>query len=176
MSNLGKIECDFCGGFLKWCHVSENQALTVKKVWEILSRFETMAVTISNNSNNIPEHFCIPKTWFLIILSSLRSILVIFRKWYICLPKDSSRHEWGRKKFGGWDGVKFRIFTFTYNTQFLLYDNVVNIFLFCFELKKHLRTLSEHSEKILRFLVDVKLLHGVKQGFSSNSYIFRSWR
>ena len=71
-------------------------------------------------------------------------------------------------------GVKFRIFTFTYNTQFWSYDNVVNMFLVCFELKKHLRTLSERSEQIPRFLVDLKLLHGVKQGFSSNSYIFRS--
>ena len=57
---------------------------------------------------------------------------------------------------------KFRIFMFTYNAQFWSYDNVVNMFLVHFELEKHLRTLSEHSEQIPRFLVDLKLLHGVK--------------
>ena len=72
------------------------------------------------------------------------------------------------------EGVKFRIFMFTYNTQFWSYDNVVNMFLVCFELKKHLRTLSEHSEENPKFLVDLKLLHGVKQGSNRNFYIFRS--
>ena len=43
------------------------------------------------------------------------------------------------------------------------------MFLVHFEWEKHLRTLSEHSEHFLRFLVDLKLLHGVKQCFSSNS-------
>ena len=71
-------------------------------------------------------------------------------------------------------GVKFRIFTFTYNAQFWSYDNVVNMFLVQFELKKHLRTLSEHSEQIHRFLVDLKLPHGLKQASSRNFYIFRS--
>ena len=59
-------------------------------------------------------------------------------------------------------GVKFRIFTLSYNAQFWSYDNVVNMFLVRFELEKHLRTLSEHSEHFPRFLVDLKLPHGVK--------------
>ena len=70
--------------------------------------------------------------------------------------------------------VKFRIFVFTYNTQFWSYDNVVNMFLVCFESKKHLRTLSEHSEEKPTFSVDLKLLHGVKQSLNRNVYIFRS--
>ena len=80
----------------------------------------------------------------------------------------------GVGKFGGWGGVKFRIFTLSYNAQFWSYDNVVNMFLVRFELKKHLRTLSEHSKHFPRFLVDLKLPHGVKQTFSRNSPIFRS--
>ena len=80
----------------------------------------------------------------------------------------------GGGKFGGWGGVKFRIFTFTYKAQFWSYENVVNMFLVRFELEKHLRTLSEHFEQNPRFFVDLKLLHGVKQGSSRNPYIFRS--
>ena len=69
------------------------------------------------------------------------------------------------------EGVKFRIFMFTYNTQFWSYDNVVNMFLDCVQLKKHLRTLSEHSEENLKFLVDLKLLHGLGQ-VSSRKVMF----
>ena len=71
-------------------------------------------------------------------------------------------------------GGKFRIFTFTYNTQFWSYDNVVNMFLVCFELKKYLGTISELSEENFKLLVDLKLLHGVKQGSNRNFYMFRS--
>ena len=60
-------------------------------------------------------------------------------------------------------GVKFRIFTLTYKIQFWSYDNVVYIFLVCFEFKKHLITLSGPSEQNPRFLDGLKLTHGVKQ-------------
>ena len=72
-------------------------------------------------------------------------------------------------------GVKFLIFKFAYNAQFWSYEQVTNMFWVCFELKKHLRTFSEHSEQNLRFLTDLKLLHGVKQGFSRNFHIFQVW-
>ena len=63
---------------------------------------------------------------------------------------------------------------FTHNAQFWSYDNVVNMFLVCFELKKHLGTISELSEENFKLLVDLKLLHGVKQGSNRNFYMFRS--
>ena len=44
------------------------------------------------------------------------------------------------------------------------------MFLVRFELRKHLITLPEHSEQNPRFLVDLKLLHGVKQGSCRNFY------
>ena len=70
--------------------------------------------------------------------------------------------------------VKFPIFTFTFNAQFWSYDNGSNMFLVRFELKKQFRTLIKHSQQNLRFLVDLKFLHGVKQDFSNNPYIFRN--
>ena len=42
--------------------------------------------------------------------------------------------------------VKFRIFKLTYKTQFWSYEHVTNMFLVRFDLKKHLRTISEHFE------------------------------
>ena len=78
-----------------------------------------------------------------------------------------------RRYAPGMGNVKFRIFTLTYNAQFWLHDNVANMFLVRFELRKHLRTLSEHFEQNPRFFVDLKLLHGVKQASSRKSYIFR---
>ena len=86
-----------------------------------------------------------------------------------------SNREWGQVNLEVGKRVKFRIFTSTYNDQFWLYHNVVNKFLVYFELKKHFRTLAEHTEENFRFLVDLILLHGVKQGPSRNFYIFRSW-
>ena len=38
------------------------------------------------------------------------------------------------------------------NTQLWSYDDVVNMFLVCIELKKHLRTLPEHSGQTPKFL------------------------
>ena len=79
-----------------------------------------------------------------------------------------SRREWG--------GVKFRIFTLTYSAQFWSYEHVANMFLVRFDLKKHLRTISEHSEHHKHILAGLNLLHGVKQGSSRNFHIFQGWR
>ena len=43
-------------------------------------------------------------------------------------------------------GVKFRIFKLTYKAQFWSYEHIINMFLVRFDLKKHLRTISEHFE------------------------------
>ena len=57
----------------------------------------------------------------------------------------------GGGKFGGWGGVKSRIFMLTYKGQFWSYDDVVDMFPVRFELKKHLRIISEHSEHAKQF-------------------------
>ena len=44
---------------------------------------------------------------------------------------------------------------------FWSFDDVVNMFPVRFELKKHLRIISEHSEHAKQFLAVLKLLHGV---------------
>ena len=70
-------------------------------------------------------------------------------------------------------GVKSRIFMLTYKGQFWSCDDVLNMFPVRFELKKHLRIISEHSEHAKQFLAVLKLLHGVKQPSSRNFHLFR---
>ena len=48
-------------------------------------------------------------------------------------------------------GIKSRIFMLTYKGQFWSYDDVLNMFPVRFELKKHLRIISEHSERAKQF-------------------------
>ena len=66
--------------------------------------------------------------------------------------KKASKHAGMEAEILEVGGVKYHIFTLTYNTHFCSYEHVTNMFLAPFDLKKHLMTILnqfEHHKHII---------------------------